>query len=116
MKKLLIGLAIITIALIPGSRIATSEVCYHGCSSLDVDVLDYVRITQPSEIGCSPSCGGGGGYQYRIVETNGCGGDEGSDGTFCTDENISEGYYQVNAIGAGCAGTPQGCVRLCPCQ
>lgn len=115
MNRLLIGLVAL-LALLPGAQSATSEVCYHGCSTLNVNVLDYVLISQPNEQDCNLSCSGQGGIEYQIQKTTGCGGTLIMGiGTFCTDENLLTGTYQVNAIGSGCSGSAQGCVRLCPC-
>ena len=113
MKKFLLASIMSLAMLLPGSRESESEVCYHGCSSINLSVFDYVHISLPFEEGCTPSCGQE-GVAYRIQLMTSCGsGEQGLPGTYCTDEVIPTGNYQVNAIGSGCSG--QGCVRLCPC-
>lgn len=116
MRRVLLAAGIALLVVLPGAvPPVESETCSHGCSTLGVSFLDYVVITQPVEGPCDESCGDD-GVQYKIQKTSGCGGTliMGA-GTFCTDENIPLGTYQVNAIGSGCSGTPQGCVRLCAC-
>ncbi len=110
---------VLVFGLLMVTSLPSSADCIHGCSTISVGILDYVRITQPVESDCSPDCSAGTGTQYRIEILDGtCGGDVMDEGDFCTSEPITAGkIYQVIAISSGCSGTPQGCVKICgPCD
>ena len=105
--------------LIAGTPDAALATCYHGCADVTLNVGDKVYITQSSEASCSPSCGTGGTlYRLQVRDNGSCTGELGTYQTFCSTEIIpTEVTYEVNSIGSGCSGTPQGCVRICePCQ
>jgi hypothetical protein len=96
--------------------------CYHGCIDYDVDIGDGIYVVDADETECS-ACSSGEATTYTIeIYTDGC---EGTTivttSTFCplvSDIPVDQGedsWFYVQSIGSGCSGTPQGCVRICPC-
>ena len=91
--------------------------CFHGCADTNLNIGDYIVIESIGIMSCSPSCGDQTiSYTFRITTACGFSTITNPPQTFCSAENIPTGAYQVNAIGAGCTGTPQGCVRICSCS
>ena len=97
---------------------AESEVCYDGCASISLSVGDYVILTNPSTGSNCSACGSGNVTLSDIQKVDNCGyctAPTCPTGTFCTTGSPTATNYVVQSIGAGCSGSPQGCVRLCPC-
>ena len=111
-RTLLLGCMVAALTVISP---ATSLACADGCSSIPLNLNDFVLVQQASgETPCSPACGTN-GVQYAIIFVSGCGGSVGTVGTFCSSDVVPPGNYYVQSIGSGCSGTPQGCIRLCSC-
>jgi len=92
-----------------------AEVCVDGCSSLGLGLGDFVKLG-PVNSGSCTACDAGTVFSYKISKTDDCNGNVDEEGTFCTTSSTAGGQsYEVNAIGAGCSGSPQGCIRLCTC-
>lgn len=89
--------------------------CVDGCSSIPLSLGDFVTLGPPNSGSCT-ACEAGTVFSYKITMNTECGDGSGTAGTFCTTQDLADGNYQVNSIGAGCSGTPQGCVRLCACE
>ena len=113
MTRMSLWLALVLI-LITISAVS-SFACVDGCSSIPLHLNEYVVIQQGSgESPCSPACGTD-GVVYMFILVTSCGGTTGTMGNFCSSDFVTPGNYYVQSIGAGCSGTPQGCVRLCSC-
>ena len=94
---------------------AAALACADGCSTVALSLNDFVIIQLVTEeTPCSPACGAN-GVQYTVIKVSSCGGLMIDQGIFCSANFLTAGNYYVQSIGAGCSGTPQGCVRLCSC-
>ena len=110
-------LFVLSAALVTLAPMAAMADCYHGCINKAISINDGIMITSAAiEAECT-LCTEGDSCEYTIDIYDACGGDPTSSGTFCTtDPNIPMNTWLfVQSIGAGCSGTPNGCVRLCDC-
>ena len=113
MKAMLAIALLLSMFFVP--PLGDAGVCVNGCSSLALGIGDFVTLG-PANSGSCTACEAGSVFTYKIMMTADCAGEELSEGTFCTTSSTAGNQaYEVNSIGAGCSGTPQGCVRLCPC-
>jgi hypothetical protein len=115
-------LFVLSAGLVILAPIAAMATCYHGCIDYDADIGDGIEFVNADETGCS-ACSGGETTTYTIkIYAGDCPpGFPAATTTFCSvDSEIpvgqgSSSYFYVESIGAGCSGTPNGCVRICDC-
>jgi hypothetical protein len=113
MKSLFVLALFLSLASV--APVGEAEVCVDGCSNIALSLGDFVTLGLPNSGSCT-ACESGTVFSYKMYKKETCGEGDGPEGTFCTTSGTAGSKnYEVNAIGAGCSGSPQGCVRLCEC-
>jgi hypothetical protein len=113
--RLLVCLAV-ALATVAAVTATAEPTLYHGCASVSLSAGDYVVLRTGSNVPCNQACGGS-GYDYDLYKRQQCVDTPlGLPADFCADEYIEEGVYEVESIGSGCTGTPNGCIRLIACE